>query len=64
MLSDAPWIRDAENDGLPSEPEPVCPVCGAECEVIYRIGDDAIGCENCVEVIDACDYVDGRYLNG
>ena len=37
------------------EPEsPVCPVCGQECETLYRTrADEIVGCENCVEALDA-----------
>ncbi|MBQ9196968.1 MAG: hypothetical protein IJ157_06955 [Clostridia bacterium] len=36
------------------EQEPRCPVCGAECEWIYRYrGLDAAGCERCLERTDA-----------
>ena len=29
-LPDAPWIRDAELNGLPEDPEVECPVCGSK----------------------------------
>ena len=32
-----------------------CPVCGEECEFIFKKDGDVIGCENCVEQISA-DY--------
>lgn len=34
---------------------PHCPVCGAECETVYRErrNGEALGCENCVMVCDA-----------
>ena len=59
-LPDAPWIRDAELNGLP-EREPVhCPVCGEECERIYFYKDssDALGCEICIDWMDADDWQD------
>ena len=37
-LPDAPWIREAEMFGPPpydDGPDPVCPICGEECETIY-----------------------------
>lgn len=39
-------LREAE--------EPVCPVCGAECEWIYVYrGRDPAGCDRCVQRRDA-----------
>ena len=34
---------------------PICPVCWQECETIYRFRDtgDVIGCDECVESLDA-----------
>jgi transposase len=33
---------------------PICPVCGNECETIYRDRDhEVVGCENCVTAYDA-----------
>lgn len=58
-LPDAPWIRDAEQNGMP-EPEPYnCPVCGAECpEWLYRDkrNHEILGCDICLESIAADDY--------
>lgn len=51
---DAPWIRDAEMNGMPSPDPVICPVCGSECEEIYEDKDgDAFGCEHCVKCLDA-----------
>ncbi len=61
MIADAPWVRDAELNGIgESLPDPVCPVCGAECEHIFLIGGEVVGCECCVEVKDACEWDDER----
>lgn len=53
MVPDAPWIRDAENNGMPDCPNPDCPVCGAkEVERFYFYKTDLyreiLGCENCI----------------
>ena len=52
---DRPEIRQMEHFGAARrEQEPRCPVCGAECEWIYRYrGLDAAGCERCLERTDA-----------
>lgn len=59
QVPDAPWIREAETYGYPAsdDPDPVCPVCGKECEDLYLAGGDVIGCENCLERVDAADWL-------
>ena len=33
----------------PAEPRrPRCPVCGDECTIIYKQGNEILGCENCI----------------
>ena len=27
---------------------PHCPVCGDECTIIYKQGNEVLGCENCI----------------
>ena len=46
--------------GLRDYPEPPdydvthCPVCGCECEVLYRNRyGEIIGCDDCIDVVDA-----------
>lgn len=54
-------MRDFDLPERPLEPkqpfEPHCPCCGDECETLYRdyLGR-VIGCENCVEALDAYEY--------
>ena len=56
-LPDAPWIREAEQFGVPEGPVPTCPCCGEECDNYFTDGSgDIIGCENCVRKVDAYDY--------
>lgn len=55
MIDDAPWIREAENDGWMADCESVeCPVCGEECSEIYtdRHGN-VFACNKCLLVEDA-----------
>ena len=48
QVPDAPWIREAENDGMPPFDPPVCPICGEECETIYAdMTGDVFGCDRC-----------------
>ena len=58
-IPDHPVIRNLERTGYPDgkEPEyPRCPICGAECETIYRDKDgDIFGCDECVDTKDAWD---------
>lgn len=60
QIPDAPYIRDAERNGMPpydDDPEPVCPVCGKKCETIYTDdNDDVVGCDWCIHGEDAADW--------
>lgn len=56
-LPDHPVIANMERTGHPDGKEPVpplCPICGRECEIIYRDRDDheIKGCDLCIEQID------------
>lgn len=43
----------------PEDPMPVCPECGEECDTLYRDRTGQIvGCENCIDTLDAYDYFD------
>ncbi len=51
-----PVIQNLQRTGWPDgkEPEhPRCPVCGEECDMIYRHDGDIVGCDNCIEESDA-----------
>ena len=55
MIPDAPYIRDAEMNGYPSDDPVICPCCGAEAEsfFFYNGGTDILGCDKCIECRDA-----------
>lgn len=58
-IPDAPWIRDAERDGMPpyDDPDTSCPICGKDCETIYTdINGDAVGCNNCLTLWEAGEW--------
>ena len=59
-LPDAPWIQDAENNGLPFDEEPpVCPVCGCSCREVYKDKFNTVcGCNICMEIQDAWEWMD------
>lgn len=46
------------------EPEdydsPRCPVCGGECHTLYIVYGDAVGCNECADVMDADQYFSDR----
>lgn len=42
----------------PEEKIPHCPVCGEECDILYRQYGDIIGCDACIIEIDAWDRRD------
>jgi len=55
-MLDADYIRDAERNGMPC-PEPVfCPCCGKECETIYMIDCEPVGCERCIKTVSSDDW--------
>jgi len=62
MIPDAPWIREAERDGMPSPPLIICPLCGAECETVYVNGDMVVGCNHCVKTIDSAEWAEETEL--
>lgn len=55
-LPDHPIIRNLELTGYPDgqEPEcPRCPICHQQCDTIYRAGTEIVGCDRCLEAVDA-----------
>ena len=47
-IPDHPEIRHIER--------PVCPVCGAECRIVYKdYANDIAGCDECLTPTDATD---------
>ena len=56
-IPDDPLIRCAERTGYAPWKNPygpICPVCGGECETIYKdINGDIFGCDCCVKQQDA-----------
>ena len=48
-----PDITRAEKYGIEEEPPICCPVCGEECKTFYKVIHEVVGCENCVEKVDA-----------
>ena len=64
-LPDEPGIARAERTGLkpgelpfdPDEEAVNCPVCGAECDTVYRkLDGEIVGCDVCVYPVDAYDW--------
>jgi len=56
-IPDHPVIANMERTGYPDGKEPeavLCPLCGGECETIFRTKKDheIVGCDLCVESID------------
>lgn len=58
-IPDHPIIRNCERTGYPDgkePPHPVCPVCGEECDTIYKSRSGIIaGCDVCIVTQDAWD---------
>ena len=65
-LPDAPWIRDAEINGMPEAETIYCPVCGAEDPEDYFLDeyDQVIGCDCCIKRKDAYDWTMDRKRRG
>lgn len=61
-LPDAPWIRDAEINGMPEDRTIYCPMCGAESPDQFIIQEgEVIGCECCTKRVSAYGwYADHR----
>lgn len=56
MFRDHPVIENMERTGYPDGKEPTyphCPVCGAECDTIYKCKTEIVGCGDCVTQSDA-----------
>lgn len=49
--------KAVEQFGMPVREAPICPICGSECDTIYKDARDGIvvGCEVCVKAYDAWD---------
>ena len=46
-----------ENYLNPPEPDCVCcPMCDSECETVYSCGGDIVGCDICIDKIDAYEW--------
>lgn len=46
-----------DNPFPPDEPRrPRCPVCGEECEALYRQGNEILGCDNCIVEVNAWEW--------
>ncbi len=56
-LPDHPIIENCERTGYPDGKDPVfpiCPICGRECDTVYRNSDrEIVGCSECVTMDDA-----------
>lgn len=56
-IPEHPVIRNLERTGYPSgrTPEyPRCPICGTECDIVYRNKNHkVVGCYDCLSIDDA-----------
>ena len=52
-----PGLRDYPDP--PNYEVPHCPVCGQECETLYRDRyGEVIGCNDCIDAVDAWEVLD------
>lgn len=56
-MKDDPIIRRMEQTGYGGQrKQPVCPVCGSECEQVYKdVYLEIMGCDECLTEYDAWD---------
>jgi len=58
-IPDAPYIREAEDWGMPPYETVKCPVCGEECTEIYAdMYGTVFGCNQCIMTQDAWDWAE------
>jgi len=65
QIPDAPWIREAERDGMPEAEDVKCPVCGEinPDEIFTDLsGADVLGCTCCVKRYDPWDWAEERRM--
>ena len=57
-MMDAPEIRRTEETGYPRPVKhPVCPICGYECDTIYKdVYGEVVACDNCMVTLDAWEW--------
>lgn len=57
QLPDAPYIRDAEVNGMPEAEHYYCPICdGEDPETFYVLDGQIVGCDMCTASVDAWDW--------
>ena len=57
QIPDAPWIREAETNGVPDDDPVFCPVCDEECETIYKDNfGEVFGCEHCISTQESYEW--------
>ena len=63
QIPDAPWIRDAELNGVPEDDPVHCPICGEECDtIIYDRYGEIVGCNQCIRERDAYEWAEEERL--
>lgn len=54
QIPDDPIIARLLWDGVPEDEPPRCPVCGGECETVYKNEHgEIVGCDECLTAFDA-----------
>ena len=56
-IADAPWIRDAELNGMPESKDVYCPICNEENpEWFYVQSREIVGCSCCIDRYDPWEW--------
>ena len=59
QIPDAPFIREAEQYGMPPFETIECPVCGKECDTLFFDHSGTLcGCERCMTQKDAWEWME------
>ncbi len=59
LIPDDPIVSAMERTGYPprhKKREPICPICGAACDLVYKdVYHEILGCNECLTAYDAED---------
>ena len=50
-----PDITKAEKYGMPEDTPVLCPRCGEECDTFYKTDGEILGCNVCIDAVEAYD---------
>ena len=58
QIPDAPWIRNAELNGV-GDPPVYCPCCGEDCVSVFKDRNgDVFACDRCIQEEDSLEWME------